>query len=97
MYKDGPKAKAILLVVQWQCLSLHDNAVLTLLGLPSFLALLNFGNHTLEGLADVLVESGACFGPSTAELLGELATIFSLDLTLFGSKIGLVADDDQWH
>lgn len=74
---------------------LHDNTVLALLGLTSFLALLNLGNHTLEGLANVLIKSGACFCPATVELLGQLAAIFSLDLTLFRSKIGLIADNDE--
>jgi hypothetical protein len=74
---------------------LHDNAVLALLGLTSFLALLDLGDHTFKGLANVLVESGACFCPATVELLGQLATIFSLDLTLLGSQIGLVADNDE--
>jgi hypothetical protein len=75
---------------------LHDNAVLALLGLTSFLALLNLGDHALKGLANVLVESGACFCPATVELFGQLATIFSLNLTLFRSKIGLVANNDEW-
>jgi len=66
---------------------LHDNTVLALLGLTSFLALLNLGNHTLKGLANILVESSACFCPATVEFLGQLAAIFSLDLTLFRSKI----------
>jgi len=74
---------------------LHDNAVLALLGLTSFLALLNLGDHAFKGLANVLVESSACFCPATVELLGQLATIFSLDLALFGSKIRLVADNDK--
>jgi hypothetical protein len=74
---------------------LHDNTVLALLGLTGFLALLDLGDHAFKGLANVLVESGACFCPATAELLGQLTTIFGLDLTLLGSEIGLVADNDE--
>lgn len=66
---------------------LHDNAVLALLGLTGFLTLLDFGYHALKGLANVLIEPSACFCPATIELLGELTTIFRLDLTLLGSQI----------
>lgn len=75
---------------------LHDNAVLALLGLTGFLALLDLGYHALKGLTNILVESGACFCPATVELLGELTTIFRLDLALLGSQIGFVTNDDQW-
>lgn len=75
---------------------LHDNAVLALLGLAGFLALLDLGYHALKGLTNILVKSGTCFCPATVELLGELTTIFRLDLALLGSQIGFVTNDNQW-
>jgi hypothetical protein len=74
---------------------LHDDTVLALFGLTSFLALLDLGDHTLEGLADVLIESGACFSPATAELFSQFTAIFGFDLTLLGTKIGLVSNNDE--
>jgi hypothetical protein len=74
---------------------LHDDTVLALFGLTSFLTLLDLGNHTLKGLADVLIESGACFCPATIELFSQFTAVFSLDLALLGTKIGLVANNDE--
>ena len=74
---------------------LHDNAVLALLGLASFLTLLDLGYHALKGLTNVLIEPGACFCPATIELLGKLTTILRLDLALLRSQIGFVADNDK--
>lgn len=44
---------------------LHNNAVLSFLGLTSLLALFDLSNHAFERGADILVESGAGLGPST--------------------------------
>lgn len=66
---------------------LHDNAVLALLGLTGFLALLDFGYHAFKGLTNILIEPGACFCPATIELLGEFTTVFRLNLALLGSQI----------
>lgn len=74
---------------------LHDDAVLALFGLTGFLTLLDLGDHTLKGLADVLIEPGTCFCPATAELLSQFTAVFSLDLALLGTKIRLVTNNDE--
>lgn len=90
-----PNPRVILSSGSTVMIVLHNDAVLTLLGLTSFLTLLDFGYHALKGLANVLIEPGTCFCPATIEFLGELTTIFRLDLALLWSQIGFVADNDQ--
>lgn len=75
---------------------LHDNTVLSFLGLASLLTFLDLLDHTLEGGVDILIEPSAGFCPSTLQLFGQFATILCLDLPLLGAKIGLVANNNQW-
>jgi hypothetical protein len=49
----------------------------------------------MEGLLDVLVVSGASFGPAALELLRECFAILGRDLTLLRTQIGLVSYDNN--
>ena len=72
----------------------HDSALgVPFLGLAGLLALLDLGDHALEGLADVLVVARARLGEAAAQLLGQLLAVGQRDLALFGTQVGFVADD----
>lgn len=77
--------------------NLHDMTLSASSGLTGVLTLLHFSDHEIEGLLNILVVSCARFGPRALQLLGERLAVLGLYLTLFGSKIGLVANDDEWN
>ena len=77
--------------------SSHDSALgVALFRLSSFLALLDLGDHALEGSRNVLVVSCARFGVPAAQLFGEFLAVCEGHLALFGSKVGFVAYDEEW-
>src|SRR4051794_29031714 len=55
---------------------------------------LDLVDDQVEGLGDVLVVTGAGLGPAAAELVGERAAGFLVDLALLGPQVRLVADYD---
>jgi hypothetical protein len=75
---------------------LHDLApALATGGLARVLARLHLLNQKLEGLLNVLIVSGAGFGPAALELLRECFAFLGCDLALLGAQIGLVAYNDN--
>jgi hypothetical protein len=85
----------------WHCawivshlLSLHDRTLgVALFRLTSFLAFLDLSDHAFESFSDILVVTCACFGEAAAQFFGEFLAIGEGDLALFGTQIGLVADN----
>lgn len=49
----------------------------------------------LERFLHILVVPRAGLGPGTLELLSESLAVLGRDLTLFGSQVRLVADNDE--
>ena len=77
---------------------LHDlTSVLAGRRLTRVLAGLHLLNEELEGLLDVLVVPRTGFRPAALELLRELLAVFGRDLALLGTKIRLVANDDNGY
>lgn len=76
-------------------LRLHDDALVSASRLAGVLALLDFGDHQIEGLLHVLVVPGACLRPGAFELLGESLSVIGRDLALGRVEVGLVANDDE--
>jgi hypothetical protein len=75
--------------------SLHDGAGVGLGRLSWVMGGLDLVDDQVEGLGDVLVVTGAGLGPAAAELVGERAAGFLVDLALLGPQVRLVADDDH--
>ena len=79
-----------------QSWALHDlTPTLAASGLTRVLARLHLLDQELEGFFDVLIipRTGLC--PAALELLRKLLAVFGGDLTLLGTEIGFVANDDN--
>lgn len=74
---------------------LHQDAIALSRCLAGVLRLLDLSDQELERFADVLVISCARLGPAALDLLGHLLSIFGGNLSLLGSQVALVADDDD--
>ena len=77
------------------CIGLHDGALAPARGLAGVLALLDLGDHQVEGFLDVLVVPRTGLGPCALEFGGEGSAVVGGDLALCGVEIALVADDDE--
>jgi hypothetical protein len=73
--------------------SLHEDAVAFVGWGVGVLSLLNLLNKELEGLSHIHVIAGAGFCPSAAQLLSKLLSLLGGNLSLFWSKVALIADD----
>lgn len=73
----------------------HDDTFAASVRLVRILGLLNLPNELLKGLGDVLIIASTSFGPGTLQLLRKFLAILGGDLTLLGSEITLVADNDN--
>ena len=85
-------------VTHCQSWPLHDlTSVFAGRRLTRILAGLHLLNEELEGLLDVLVVPRTGFGPAALELLRKLLAVFGRDLALLGTKIRLIANDDNGY
>lgn len=75
------------------CAPLHQDAVALAGWSVGVLSLLNLLNKELEGLRHIHIITGTGFGPGAAQLLSELLALLGGDLSLFRSKVALIADD----
>ena len=76
------------------CRSHHD-ALAPSSRLAWILRFLNLGNHLLEGCGNVDVQPCASLGEAAVEFIRQLPSLVHRDLSLLGSEVALVADDDQ--
>lgn len=71
----------------------HDNTLPASSRLPRVLSLLDFTDHQVKRLGNVVVISGTGLGERGVELLGDLTAFLERNLALLGFEIALVADD----
>lgn len=74
---------------------LHENALAALGRLARVLGLLDLGDQQLKGLSYVLVVPRACLRPAALNLLCYSLALLGGDLSLFGTEVALVSDDDN--
>lgn len=85
-----------MLVQDVQECKLHESAFTALCGLIWILCLLNLGNKQLKCLCDVFVIPCACLSPPALDLLGQLLSLLSTNLSLFWAQIALITDNNDW-